>query len=110
MRELVNLKLNDDSVDCSLPGLQVSYKVFQYVRYFRDGNLVYDILEQYRSDVSKVNNDYYIVAADFITQLVEKEQTVTKVLDSFAEKTGKKPFTKNGLKLVKITTKGNIPF
>lgn len=110
MRELVTLRLKDDAVECSLPGLQVSYKVFQYVKYFRDGNLVYDILEEYRKDVAKVNNEHFIVAAEFITLLVEKQETVTRVLEAFTKQTGKKPFTKDGVKTVEIATKSNLPF
>lgn len=42
---------------------------------------------------------------EFLLTIVEKEQTITRVIELMTKKTGKKPFTKNGVKTIKITTK-----
>lgn len=104
-RELATLSLDYDTVKCSIPGVLVSYKVFKYCYNFMLGQIEYDILEPYRSEVIKLNNDTITAPVEFITTIVEKESTISEIINLMTKKTGKKPFTKDGVKTIKITTK-----
>ena len=111
MRELVTLKLTDDTVTCSNPDLAINFNVFKYTLKFYTRHLVYDVLEPYRNEIQALSSKELIVPLEFLLEMLENAHIITNLLEKAEEKVGRKIWSVHGgndQKVLTITTKSLV--
>ena len=85
--------------------MMTAYLDFRYACKFAKNQLYYDILEEYRGNVSLINNYEILAPVEFVTLLIENRDKITDVLHELKVISGHDVWSKDGIQIVKLETK-----
>lgn len=106
MRELVTIKKTDEGVKLS-DGSSINFKMFKYIENFIDGYLVYDILEDCRSECNKIDKDTLILPVEALMLFKVNASTITDLLEKVQGKMNREVWLASNMLVLNIQTKNN---